>query len=233
MLKNIGLFCKRALQKRPVFCKETCIFKHPTNRSHPICERVTSHVWLSHLTYVNESHHICRRVFFRTIHMTCVKESTNWDPETQLQHWICHMTYVNKSYVMRKNIILFRNSMRNEIISFQNIRKHKYNMESWRTCEWVMSTMYMSHGTYVNELWHMCEWISGNTTTTLNHLRNICGWSQAHNEKEHHFVSRNNEKWEMRNEKWEMRSFRFRIPRNQTTQNVSIHHKFHYLQITN
>ena len=36
MLKNIGLFCKRALQKRPVFCKETCIFKHPTNRSHPI-----------------------------------------------------------------------------------------------------------------------------------------------------------------------------------------------------
>jgi len=36
MLINIGLFCKRALQKRPVFCKETCIFKHPTHRSHPI-----------------------------------------------------------------------------------------------------------------------------------------------------------------------------------------------------
>jgi len=36
MLKNTGLFCKRALQKRPVFCKETCIFKHPTHRSHPI-----------------------------------------------------------------------------------------------------------------------------------------------------------------------------------------------------
>ena len=36
MLKNIGLFCKRALQKRLVFCKETCIFKHPTHRSHPI-----------------------------------------------------------------------------------------------------------------------------------------------------------------------------------------------------
>jgi len=36
MLKYIGLFCKRTLQKRPVFCKETCIFKHPTHRSHPI-----------------------------------------------------------------------------------------------------------------------------------------------------------------------------------------------------
>jgi len=36
MLQIIGLFCKRALQKRPVFCKETFIFKHPTHRSHPI-----------------------------------------------------------------------------------------------------------------------------------------------------------------------------------------------------
>jgi len=36
MLKNIGLFCKRDLQKRPIFCKETYIFKHPTHRSHPI-----------------------------------------------------------------------------------------------------------------------------------------------------------------------------------------------------
>jgi len=36
MHKNIGLFCKRDLQKRPIFCKETYIFKHPTHRSHPI-----------------------------------------------------------------------------------------------------------------------------------------------------------------------------------------------------
>jgi len=36
MLKNTGLFCKRALQKRPIFLKETYIFKHPINRSHPI-----------------------------------------------------------------------------------------------------------------------------------------------------------------------------------------------------
>jgi len=36
MLKNVGLFCKRDLQKRPIFCKETYILKHPTHRSHPI-----------------------------------------------------------------------------------------------------------------------------------------------------------------------------------------------------
>ena len=45
MLKNIGLFCKRALQKRPVFCKETCIFKHPTHRSHPICGMLSISMW--------------------------------------------------------------------------------------------------------------------------------------------------------------------------------------------
>ena len=36
LLKIIGLFCKRALQKRPIFCKETYNFKDPTNHSHPI-----------------------------------------------------------------------------------------------------------------------------------------------------------------------------------------------------
>ena len=36
LLKIVGLFCKRALQKRPIFSKETYNFKEPTNRSHPI-----------------------------------------------------------------------------------------------------------------------------------------------------------------------------------------------------
>ena len=36
LLKIIGLFCKRALQKRLYSAKETYDFKEPTNRSHPI-----------------------------------------------------------------------------------------------------------------------------------------------------------------------------------------------------
>jgi len=36
LLKIIGLFCKKNLQKRPIFSKETYNFKEPTNRSHPI-----------------------------------------------------------------------------------------------------------------------------------------------------------------------------------------------------
>ena len=37
LLKIIGLFCKRALQKRQYSAKETYNLKEPTNRSHPIC----------------------------------------------------------------------------------------------------------------------------------------------------------------------------------------------------
>ena len=36
LLESIGLFCKRALQKRPILSKETYNFKEPNNRSHPI-----------------------------------------------------------------------------------------------------------------------------------------------------------------------------------------------------
>ena len=36
LLKIISLFCKRDLQKRPIFSKETYTFKESTNRSHPI-----------------------------------------------------------------------------------------------------------------------------------------------------------------------------------------------------
>ena len=59
MLKNIGLFCKRDLQKRPVFCKETYIFKHPTNRSHLIRPNCWKDFW-DRSEFINK--HLCVRV---------------------------------------------------------------------------------------------------------------------------------------------------------------------------
>jgi len=56
LLKIIGLFCKRALQKRLYSAKETCNFKEPTNRSHPISEYVYGVIW-----YVG-CENICRQV---------------------------------------------------------------------------------------------------------------------------------------------------------------------------
>jgi len=45
--KNIGLFCKKALQKWRIFCKETYIFKHLTKHSHHIVVELTAHEMVS------------------------------------------------------------------------------------------------------------------------------------------------------------------------------------------
>ena len=44
-LKIIGLFCKRALQKRRYFAKETCNFKEPTTCSHPMATSHSADMW--------------------------------------------------------------------------------------------------------------------------------------------------------------------------------------------
>jgi len=43
LLKIVGLFCKRALQKRQYSAKETYNFKEPINRSHPMA--CSLHTW--------------------------------------------------------------------------------------------------------------------------------------------------------------------------------------------
>ena len=45
--KIIGLFCKRAIQKRRYSAKDTYNFKEPTNRSHPIADTL----WMGHVTH--------------------------------------------------------------------------------------------------------------------------------------------------------------------------------------
>jgi len=55
LLKIIGLFCKRVLQKRPIFSKETYNLKEPTSRSHPIVCGHVAHMCMSHVTHMNES----------------------------------------------------------------------------------------------------------------------------------------------------------------------------------
>jgi len=78
LLEITGLFCKKALQKRPYSAKETYNFQKPTNRSHPIwptfenvqtlacsgiiCVHVIStnrfamsRIWMRHVTHMTES----------------------------------------------------------------------------------------------------------------------------------------------------------------------------------
>jgi len=83
MLKNIRLFCKRALQKRPVFCKETCIFKHPTNRSHPIvtercCTQMRYDSTYTHNTYTVLCTYTCHR--HMTVSVSCASAHQRGSP---------------------------------------------------------------------------------------------------------------------------------------------------------
>ena len=59
MLKNIGLFCKRALQKRPIFCKETYVVREPTNRNHLISCAISRPVYKRVMSHMHESWRIC------------------------------------------------------------------------------------------------------------------------------------------------------------------------------
>jgi len=60
LLKIIGLFCKRALQKKWYSAKETYNFKEPTNRSHPIYD----------MTSVMHSVHLCDISLYHTTKLT-------------------------------------------------------------------------------------------------------------------------------------------------------------------
>jgi len=87
MLKNIGLFCKRALQKRPIFCKETYIFKHPTNRSHPIWDIIIPRITTS--TMNEQSQTLCSR------HPTAARSC---HPATARIWWFTNSTFSHEPY---------------------------------------------------------------------------------------------------------------------------------------
>jgi len=57
--ENIGLFCKRALEKRLYSAKEFYIFKEPTHHSHPITPLGTAYVQnlaKNHVFFSKETH---------------------------------------------------------------------------------------------------------------------------------------------------------------------------------
>jgi len=61
LLKIIGLCCKRALQKRWVYAKETYNFKEPTNRSNPIYISCTYTYTYTH-TYIHTGCRECGHI---------------------------------------------------------------------------------------------------------------------------------------------------------------------------
>jgi len=62
MLKNTGLFAEYRSLLYISFAKETCIFKHPTNRSHPILKTgcICIYIFVYLLGVYDHTHNTCR-----------------------------------------------------------------------------------------------------------------------------------------------------------------------------
>jgi len=100
MLKNIGLFCKRALQKRPVFCKETCIFKHPTHGSHPILKIST---WDSGATiWHGRKKLLAGKSLWKTIFPVNMRDLI---PQVTGSVWMSHVSHTNESGIMWERVM--------------------------------------------------------------------------------------------------------------------------------
>jgi len=71
LLKIIGLFCKRAVQKRLYSAEETYNLKEPTNRSHPIRVLYT-HITKTHYAYEFYIHMLQKLITQMIYINTCV-----------------------------------------------------------------------------------------------------------------------------------------------------------------
>jgi len=102
MLKNIGLFCKRALQKRPIFCRETYLFKHPTNRSHPISDFAKRAQILIHMCDMIHSQQWDTTFSIQDVLESC--GTYEWIPTREMDSnkscsYVPHDSFVNVTYV--------------------------------------------------------------------------------------------------------------------------------------
>jgi len=99
ILEIIGLFRKRALQKRLYFAKETYNFKEPTNRSHPMCISVCGVAEPFNCTTYVSSWYIGRLHTY-----VCAHDCLLWGvAETYI-----HTTFACSSYVVRTTYICVR-----------------------------------------------------------------------------------------------------------------------------
>jgi hypothetical protein len=110
------------------------------NESRDTYEGVMSHMWTSHVTYMNESCHANQRVMS---HKNELRDTCEWDTHTYETH--THMKEICHIYER----VLLRKSM----------SPVKHLTKSCHTCEWVKSHIWMSHVTLVIESCHACEWV--------------------------------------------------------------------------
>jgi len=97
LLKIISLFCRISSLSEGSFAKETCNFKEPTHRSHPIAK--PPHESTSRVTQMNESWHTYEWVMAHIgmshgTHMNGPSHTNQWIVSNI---WISHGSHMNES----------------------------------------------------------------------------------------------------------------------------------------
>jgi len=106
---------------------QVCDMSHVTfvNESRHVCEWVMSHMWMSHVTHMTES---CRTYANESCH-TCEWVMSNmWI--SHVTHLMSHVTHMNESCLLISPAQLMRLKGRNHVA---------YVNESRHICEWILS----------------------------------------------------------------------------------------------
>jgi len=130
-----------------------------------------SHIWMSHVTHMNES-----------CHTQCI------------EHWMSHVTHMNMTWLIHMcdmthiqkgdvNVMEWQG----DVVPHMNESCHTYEWVMSHTYEWVMSHIWMSHVTHMNEscLTHMnesChtyEWVMA-TRRCCCHSITVCVCESCH-----------------------------------------------------
>jgi len=136
------------------------------------CEWIMSHIWTSHVTYLNQPCHISKRVMsqimshFWKSHVTHLNESCHISEQIMSHIWMRHVTHLNASWHTgsARKAVYQQRLLHPQILCntsewvMSHIWMHPYLNESYHTSEWVMSHIWMHP--HLNESYHshLNEW---------------------------------------------------------------------------
>jgi len=209
LLKIIGLFCKRALEKRRYSAKETYHFKEPTTRSHPILcvcvpakvsdhphEYVMSHIWMS-----PAAHMICQVTHMNASCYTYESVRSHiWMSPATHTNLFCHTDglvqgiyiYMYISWhafevamcVTHIWVMSHVNELHVTHIWMSHFRVMSHIWSGFVTHGVVMALICMSSVTHINATCHIYEGVTSNVwmsqVTHVNESRHMCGWVMSH-----------------------------------------------------
>jgi len=108
------------------------------------CEQVTSHMWTSHVTHVNKSHHTSRITLHLRLHSCLLfRRVTQVNGSRHTYEWVMSHVWINR-------------------VANQSTFPLAQSLSFWacHTCKWVTSHMQMNHVTRTNKLRHTCECVT-------------------------------------------------------------------------